>query len=110
VDITSYRLIQILPKLELEELVAGIGGKCGSTAIDREFIRRMPNTFGTAFNKLRVEKVGPGSRFMGDFESPKRDFGHAVDLDKKYYINLVMPGVSDSATYEVEESNVVLTR
>ncbi|KAH8730359.1 hypothetical protein GQ44DRAFT_823116 [Phaeosphaeriaceae sp. PMI808] len=31
VDITSYSIMQVSPKLQLEELVAGTGGKCGST-------------------------------------------------------------------------------
>jgi hypothetical protein len=108
VDITSYKVMQVSPKLELEELVEGIGGKCGSTYIDREFHGWMSRTFGTLFDNLRFEKIGPGSRFMKDFESCKRDFGHSNDLDREYEINLVIPGAPDSAFYDSEESIVKL--
>ncbi|EKG21116.1 Heat shock protein Hsp70 [Macrophomina phaseolina MS6] len=37
VDITTYTIEQFYPKLSSKELCVGIGGKCGSTAIDRHF-------------------------------------------------------------------------
>jgi hypothetical protein len=112
VDITSYKVLQVTPKLEFEELVEGIGGKCGSTYIDRAFHRWMLETFGSAFESLTFEKTGPGSRFMKEFESHKRDFGYSpnhdqdynIDLDHPYEINLVIPGATDSAHYDSDES------
>jgi molecular chaperone DnaK (HSP70) len=102
VDITSYKVLQVSPKLEFEELVEGIGGKCGSTYIDREFHRWMSATFGRTFDGLRFEKIGPGSRFMKDQE-------YSINLDQVYEINLVIPGAADSAHYDSDESVVKLT-
>lgn len=56
------------PKLEFEELVVGTGGKCGSTYIDREFIKWMTGKFGPAYTSVSWDKRGPASRFMKDFE------------------------------------------
>lgn len=116
VDITSYRVIQVRPKLEFEELVEGVGGKCGSTYIDRAFHRWMSATFGRKFDDLSFEKIGPGSRFMKEFESFKRDFGYSssrgpdysIDLETFYEINLVIPRAKDSTHYDSDESVVKL--
>ncbi|KAF1844825.1 actin-like ATPase domain-containing protein [Cucurbitaria berberidis CBS 394.84] len=108
VDITSYKVTQMSPQLKFEEIVEGIGGKCGSTYIDREFHQWMSRTFGQRFEILKFEKTGPGSRFMKDFESHKRDFGYSSNLDQIYEINLVIPGAQDSASYDTDESIVKL--
>ncbi|KAH7135278.1 hypothetical protein B0J11DRAFT_156863 [Dendryphion nanum] len=106
VDITCYRVVQVHPKLEFEELVEGMGGKCGSTYIDRAFHRWMSEKFKKQFDDLSFEKRGPGSRFMKDFENHKHDFGYTDNLDHVYEIYLVMPGVSTSEFYDDEESTV----
>ena len=61
-----------------------LGGKCGSTYIDREFIKWMENKFGNAYTSLSLIKKGPASRFMKDFESHKRDFGKTKDPTRYY--------------------------
>lgn len=109
VDITTYKVISTLPKLEFEELVEGTGGKCGSTYIDQKFHQWMYEKFGDDFKKLKFEKKGPGSRFMKDFEGYKRDFGSSSDLDQAYELQLVMSKVPNSPYYDNEESVVKLT-
>ncbi|OCK73988.1 actin-like ATPase domain-containing protein [Lepidopterella palustris CBS 459.81] len=109
VDITTYKVISTMPKLEFEELVEGAGGKCGSTYIDRQFHQWMCDKFGAHFENLKFEKKGPGSRFMKDFEGYKRDFGSSNDLDQVYELALVMSGVSSSSYYDDDESVVKLT-
>ncbi|KAF2131051.1 hsp70-like protein [Dothidotthia symphoricarpi CBS 119687] len=109
VDITSYSVLQVAPKLEFEEIVPGTGGKCGSTYIDREFHRWMSQTFGRKFDQLKFEKKGPGSRFMKEFECHKRDFGYSDNLlDQLYELNLVIPQAEDSEFYDGDESVVKL--
>lgn len=108
VDITSYSIKQVYPRLEFEELVEGIGGKCGSTYIDREFHKWMSNNFGAQYDQLRAEKTGPGSRFMKDFEQHKHDFGSSKNLDDPYEVNLVMHGAGSSQFYDPDESVVKL--
>ncbi|KAL4785997.1 actin-like ATPase domain-containing protein [Aspergillus varians] len=63
--------------LRFEELCTGIGGKCGSTAVDRNFYKLMSERFGEAFNKLPSKRKSPGSQFMNKFEGIKRDFGNS---------------------------------
>lgn len=106
VDITCYKVIQVQPKLEFEELVEGMGGKCGSTYIDRAFHRWMSEKFGKAFDGLSFEKRGPGSRFMRDFENCKHDFGFGDGEEQGFEIHLVMPGVEGHEFYDEEEAVV----
>ncbi|KAJ5673177.1 hypothetical protein N7507_002304 [Penicillium longicatenatum] len=101
VDIVTYKVIQVKPDLRFEELLVGTGDKCGSTYIDREFLKWMSRTFGSAFDKVSFEKRGPGSRFMKDFEGLKRDFGASNQLDL-FEVDLPMPGVSDPEHYDSE--------
>ncbi|KAL4948273.1 hypothetical protein BDW69DRAFT_199012 [Aspergillus filifer] len=74
VDITTYLVNEVEP-LKFEELCTGSGGKCGSTAVDRNFYELMSERFGEAFDKLPMKRKGPGSEFMRRFETLKRDFG-----------------------------------
>ncbi|KAF5861274.1 hypothetical protein ETB97_000466 [Aspergillus alliaceus] len=74
-DITTYIVNRVSPSLEFEELCTGIGGKCGSTAVDRNFYKLMSDRFGDAFNNLPMRRKSPGSEFMKQFETIKRDFG-----------------------------------
>ena len=106
VDITSYRLVALDPVLEFEELVEGIGGKCGSTYIDRELITWMSRMFGSKFDSLPFEKIGPGSRFMREFQSQKHDFGYTDERNKQYETTLVMPRAGDGEFYDSDESTV----
>ncbi|KAL3430242.1 hypothetical protein BDV09DRAFT_202347 [Aspergillus tetrazonus] len=80
VDITTYLVNEVEP-LMFEELCTGMGGKCGSTAIDRNFYNLMSERFGEAFDKLPMKRKGPGSEFMRRFETLKRDFGVSDEQD-----------------------------
>ncbi|GFG22579.1 heat shock 70 kDa protein 12A [Aspergillus udagawae] len=77
VDITTYLVETVKPELTFGELCTGIGGKCGSTAVDRNLYQLMSERFGDAFDDLPMKLKGPGSRFMKAFESIKRDFGYS---------------------------------
>lgn len=104
VDITTYTIISIQPMLDLEELLVGTGGKCGSTYIDRLFLDWMSEKFGAAFDDLPAKKKGPGSKFMQDFERQKFEFGHAEDT--QFEVSLHMPKAKNSKHYDAEESTV----
>ena len=88
--------------------VKAIGAKCGSTYIDREFIKWMEQKFGNSYRKLSWDKKGPRSRFMKEFEGHKRDFGkHNLDDTLRYYeMPLLMKDVPESRHYD-EESGLV---
>ncbi|RSL66600.1 hypothetical protein CEP54_003636 [Fusarium duplospermum] len=74
VDITSYEVQSTSPKLKLRELCVGGGGKCGGTFVDRNFYDLMEKRYGKAFTSLDPIMTGPGSHFMVQFETAKRDF------------------------------------
>ncbi|KAE9968849.1 hypothetical protein EG328_007201 [Venturia inaequalis] len=109
VDLTTYEVMATKP-LNFREVVVGVGGKCGSTTIDQMFFVWMEECFDDDFKNLPFDRVGPGSRFMQEFESRKRDFGADDEVDDDYEISLVMPGVRTSKHYDSRKSVVKLTK
>ncbi|KAF7905182.1 uncharacterized protein EAF01_005703 [Botrytis porri] len=107
VDITTYKIIQVEPVLTFVELCVGIGGKCGSTYIDRNLHTLLSNRFGLAYGDLSVGQKGPGSRFMASFEMLKRDFGRNDDKETGELgpLNLDVP---NSEHYDVEDRVIYL--
>jgi hypothetical protein len=106
----TYIIKAIIPKLLFEELVVGQGGKIGSTFIDRQFHHWMSARFGTDFDDLPAKKIGPGSRFMKEFESLKRDFGGSRNAQTSFEVPLVMKNVEYSDNYDTDESMVKFTK
>ncbi|KAF7946500.1 hypothetical protein EAE96_009497 [Botrytis aclada] len=107
VDITTYKIDQVHPYLIFDELCVGIGGKCGSTYIDRNLHSLLSERFGLAFGDISVAQKGPGSRFMAAFEMLKRDFGRNDDKDTVELgpLNLDVP---ESKYYDKEDRLVLL--
>ncbi|KAL4734478.1 actin-like ATPase domain-containing protein [Aspergillus similis] len=109
VDITTYLVNQVYPVLKFEELCTGIGGKCGSTAVDRNFYRLMSDRFGEAFDNLPLKRKSPGSEFMRKFEVIKRDFGHS-DEETTFELPLNMTlSEPNSDHFDDEERLVILS-
>lgn len=84
-----------------------IGGKCGSTTIDRALHKLMEERFGSAFSSLPYEKKGGGAKFMNQFESAKRDFG-VSKRSRKYRLDLRLK-VPDSQWYDGDDNEVIIT-
>ncbi|KAM0129318.1 hypothetical protein ACHAP3_007821 [Botrytis cinerea] len=108
VDITTYKITQVQPYLSFDELCVGIGGKCGSTQIDRNLHIMLSQRFGAAFDDLTFGQKGPGSRFMAAFEALKRDFGRndEREIGELGPLNL---NVVDSAYFDEEDRLVLLS-
>ena len=106
VDIISYRVKAIEPKLDFHELVAGTGGKCGSTYVDREFIKWMESTFKGFYTNLNWANRGPTSSLMKAFEGVKRDAGKSKDPRKYHEMVCVMPGLDDCEHYDADTHSV----
>ncbi|KAK0647227.1 Chaperone protein DnaK [Lasiodiplodia hormozganensis] len=113
VDITTYTVLATRPKLQFEELCIGVGGKCGSTYIDRNFSKWMAERFGCSYTSLPPKRRGPGSSFMRSFESAKKAFGSKLLSvgDQKFIEveNIYMAGVHSSLHYDSDEGVVKLT-
>lgn len=114
-DITTYTILQIEPRLQFEELCYGVGGKCGSTYIDRNFNEWMTATFGTAYTSIELRKRGPGSQMMQNFETAKMAFGSHRGIDDEHIFeveNVNMNILDDNLKfecYDVEEQTIKLT-
>ncbi|KAL1615733.1 hypothetical protein SLS54_008863 [Diplodia seriata] len=113
VDITTYTVLATRPKLQFEELCVGVGGKCGSTYIDRNFNKWMAERFGRSYTSLPPKRRGPGSSFMRSFESAKKAFGSKLlNMGDQKFIeieNIYMAGVYSSSHYDSDEGVVKLT-
>jgi len=69
----------------------------------------MTERFGEVFENAKMNRKGPGSRFMNAWESVKRAFGVQED-DRIYEIGpLRLDDVEDSPYYDEEEAMVKLT-
>lgn len=107
VDIISYKITATEPVLDFEELCIGIGGKCGSTTIDRNFNKWMVKMFGDFYLSVNPIKRGAGSEFMESFNRSKRSFQGTEKRIKK--IAPIKMDVSLSKSYDREELSVILT-
>lgn len=113
-DLSLLTLIKAEP-LRMSEAVPGIMGKYGSTSIDRAFLKLLREELGTPFENLSQTKVGPGSRFMNEFELAKKGFDGS-DMQKKFRLRLIPLGhplklVNPQSTrYDFEEGDVIISR
>ena len=85
-----------------------VGGKCGSTYIDRNLHTLLSERFGSRFKDLAFAQKGPGSKFMMSFEKYKRDFGLNDDRDIRE-IGPIRLDVPDSVHFDEDERMVKLT-
>lgn len=114
------------PTFKFEELCTGIGkntsrlyfhfrslevgGKCGSTAVDRKFYNLMGQIFGKAFSDLPRHRTAPGSDFMNKFEIIKRDFGYpSAETTHELFLNMNPIGVN-AEYFNEDESLVVVSK
>ncbi|OAA77585.1 Hsp70 family protein [Akanthomyces lecanii RCEF 1005] len=133
VDITTYEIEEVQPRLKLGEIAVGNGkykqslnffffresdpdfaaGKCGATFVDRNFRQLMADRFGEAFTSLDSEMTGPGSAFMNQLEQRKKDFSCRNPSRRAYRLSLHIPKLKrNRATekyYERRSSSVLLT-
>ena len=121
-DITTYTIIKTEPVMEFEDLCLGIGktfdsrmfhtaeecigGKCGSTYIDRNFNDWMTKTFKNAYTSVPEKERAPGSKFMDCFESCKRKFGASSGQSFEIY-PIRMSTLSPK--YDEDEGTVTLS-
>ncbi|KAI8712540.1 hypothetical protein NCS52_01352400 [Fusarium sp. LHS14.1] len=114
VDITSYEVQSISPRLKLQELCVGGGGKCGGTFVDRNFRALMERRFGEAFTSLDPEMTGPGSHFMDQFEMAKRDFSLKLRKTRPHRLHLLMgpwrPTPESEKNYDSRFGHVLITQ
>ncbi|EKD16179.1 hypothetical protein MBM_05473 [Drepanopeziza brunnea f. sp. 'multigermtubi' MB_m1] len=93
VDLISYEITQLSPRLELKELVPGKGGMAGSLGLNKRFEEAVRNLVGEdQFYSLRKTK-GYAQAVQQFDRSVKTAF--RGDLDEDYYINFPMASLAD---------------
>lgn len=93
--------------LNLFAYIFNIGGKCGSTYVDRNLHSLLSKWFGTSFDDLPPSQKGPGSRFMLSFETFKKSFGLGDDREN-LEIGPIRLDIPDSDRYDEDERLVIL--
>ena len=98
-----------------QQLTDMAGGKCGGTYIDRNLHKLLAQRFGRAFTSLPPERIGPGSRFMNEFESKKRNFGDSRGgSGRPIKLQLIIPEFAESrkqvSGYDKRYAEVVLSQ
>lgn len=93
VDLISYEITQLSPRLELKELVPGTGGMAGSLGLNKRFEQAVRELVGEdQFYDLRKTK---------GFAQAVQQFDRSVktafrgDWDEDYYINFPMANLND---------------
>jgi hypothetical protein len=93
----------------LKKMLTRAGGKCGSTTIDRNFIKWMKAKFGSKYTSVPLEKRRLGGKFMNEFERQKRNFG-ATGGESYFEIESIDMDAPNSAIYDKDEATVKLSR
>ncbi|KAF3920558.1 hypothetical protein ABW20_dc0110195 [Dactylellina cionopaga] len=86
VDLISYNIRRIHPRLEVDEAAVGSGDTCGSTYIDTAFEDFFKERMGEHYDTLRVAQR---QRVMKNFEEVKCGFR---DRDDQETYSLIVPG------------------
>ncbi|KAL8946546.1 MAG: hypothetical protein Q9222_007073 [Ikaeria aurantiellina] len=100
VDLISYEITAMTPRLELKELVTGKGGMAGSLGLNKRFGSAVQNIVGEdQFFHLRKEK---------GFEEAMNQFDKTIktafrgDPDEDYYVNFPMAKLQDDPSNRLE--------
>lgn len=109
VDITTYVITEVSPRLTFNELHVGAGGKCGSTYVDRNLHSLLSSWFGSSFDDLPFAQKGPGSNFMASFETYKKSFGLSDDKYTREIGPIRLSLLLESEHYDEDERLVKLT-
>lgn len=99
VDLISYEILSLSPRLELKELVTGKGGMAGSLGLNKRFAQAVKEVVGEdQYFYLRKEK---------GFEQAMNQFDKQIktafrgDLDEDYYVNFPMAKLADDPSYRL---------
>ncbi|CAD6443798.1 624210e6-67c0-4aa9-a834-c00eb6265fbf [Sclerotinia trifoliorum] len=110
VDITTYTITSVVPKLKFKELCIGTGGKCGSTYIDRQLHAMLSERFGDAFKAVSYSRKGPGSKFMNAWELLKKGFGNDMENPRMLDLSPLYLNFPSSHLYDNDEHAIYLSQ
>lgn len=92
--------------MKIAEIVVGSGGNCGSTFIDTHFQKLLEKRLGSYLPRVKLDKRGPGSKLMNEFETVKRSYGSGNANTKPRYLTL---NVADNPQAGIEDGEFELS-
>ncbi|PUU83105.1 hypothetical protein B9Z19DRAFT_1189884 [Tuber borchii] len=106
VDLITYTIEKVSPRLSLYEAVVGSGGKCGSVAVDRAFLNLLESRIGPGFRKWPARKTAPQSSLMRSFDTAKKEFGTTTRTN---FWRIPVGYVKDDPKNGIEDAELRLT-
>lgn len=86
-----------------------IGGKCGSTYIDRHLHALLSDRFGDAFESIPYSRKGPGSALMDNWELLKKRFGGNIEDSGTFELGPLYLDLPSSHHYDRVENLIFLS-
>ncbi|KAF3910262.1 hypothetical protein ABW21_db0204908 [Orbilia brochopaga] len=103
VDLISYNIRRIVPRLEVDEAVVGTGDTCGSTYIDQSF----EDFFRIRMGEHYDLRVAQHQRVMRNFEEVKCGFRDREDQET---YSVIVPGKNNIPEAGVIDGEFVISR
>ncbi|KAK6495774.1 hypothetical protein TWF481_002820 [Arthrobotrys musiformis] len=109
VDLISYRVGQLQPSLGLSEVAVGSGAKCGSTFVDRNFLKLLRRKIGDQRFQFLCQKHDGMvlNKMISEFEGVKRSLEPSYLPSSVSY--LPMPGFANDSAASIIEGQFELT-
>ncbi|PLB52486.1 actin-like ATPase domain-containing protein [Aspergillus steynii IBT 23096] len=107
VDITSYNISSVRPRISYDQLTEYTGGLCGATAVDRNFHQYLQGIFGESFQSIPLVERTPGSAFMSAFEDAKHSFSSHVPRPHRLPIRIPF-SATDPQVYDQHRGELIL--
>ncbi|KAG5965237.1 hypothetical protein E4U58_002894 [Claviceps cyperi] len=102
VDLISYEVVAIAPRLKLKELVAGTGGMAGSLGLNQRFATAVEELVGAdQWLKLKASKAWSFAEKQFDEEIKKKFNG---GLKEVYYVNFPLARLEDDENHGLASS------
>ena len=95
------------PSLRLRENVVGSGGKCGSAALDKAFLKLLEDRLGRTFRKWPSKKTSRGSSLMKAFDTAKKEFGTTTHAEGW---QIPLGYIEDDLEKGIEDCELILTK
>ncbi|KAH8424046.1 Hsp70 family protein [Aspergillus melleus] len=110
VDIGTFYISDVEPRLFFEELTAVQGGKCGGAAVDSRFYQLLRSQLGDALQSVPSAQLGAHGKLMTNFQSNIKS-GFTGRAEESFHIPLELHGVAkmDSSIYDGRRKHVILT-
>ncbi|KAG5977071.1 hypothetical protein E4U56_000475 [Claviceps arundinis] len=107
VDLISYEVVALAPRLKLKELVPGTGGMAGSLGLNQRFATAVEELVGDGqWLKLKTSKAWSFAERQFDEEVKKKFNG---ELKEVYYVNFPLGDLKDNESHGLTSNTWVVS-